>query len=76
MHIAKWGNSLALRLPRKLVDDLGLKEGDEVELRPTGPDSVEIVRSTRIASALERMADRKWSFPENYRFDREEANKR
>jgi antitoxin MazE len=76
MHIAKWGNSLAIRLPRKLVDDLRLKEGDEVELRPTGPDSVEIVRSTRIASALERMADRKWSVPEDYRFDREEANSR
>jgi antitoxin MazE len=75
MHIAKWGNSLAIRLPRKLVDDLSLKEGDEVELRPTGPDSVEIVRSTRIASALERMADRKWSVPEDYRFDREEANR-
>lgn len=76
MHIAKWGNSLAIRLPRQLVDDLRLKEGDEVELRPTGPDSLEIVRSTRIASALERMANRKWSVPDDYRFDREEANER
>lgn len=26
--VAKWGNSLAVRLPRKLVKELGLKEGD------------------------------------------------
>ena len=26
--VAKWGNSLAVRLPRKLVKQLGLKEGD------------------------------------------------
>ena len=32
MQVSKWGNSLALRLPRKLVEELGLKAGDEVEL--------------------------------------------
>ena len=26
--VAKWGNSLAVRLPRKLVKELGIKEGD------------------------------------------------
>lgn len=26
--VAKWGNSLAVRLPRKLVKEMGLKEGD------------------------------------------------
>lgn len=28
--IAKWGNSLAVRLPSKMVKRLGLKEGDVV----------------------------------------------
>ncbi|HSC18982.1 MAG TPA: AbrB/MazE/SpoVT family DNA-binding domain-containing protein, partial [Rhizomicrobium sp.] len=32
MQVAKWGNSLAVRLPKKLVDELGLKEGDKLEL--------------------------------------------
>ncbi len=34
MHarIAKWGNSLALRLPKPLADGLGLTDGSEVEL--------------------------------------------
>lgn len=33
MQVAKWGNSLAVRLPAELVRELGLREGDEVILR-------------------------------------------
>ena len=33
MQVAKWGNSLAVRLPAELVRELGLREGDEVVLR-------------------------------------------
>jgi antitoxin MazE len=29
MQVAKWGNSLALRLPAAIVEALSLKEGDE-----------------------------------------------
>ncbi len=32
-RIAKWGNSLALRLPRKLTEDIRLVEGATVDLR-------------------------------------------
>lgn len=32
MQVAKWGNSLAVRLPADLVRDLGLKEGDQIDL--------------------------------------------
>lgn len=32
MQVAKWGNSLAVRLPAGLVRDLGLKEGDRIDL--------------------------------------------
>lgn len=31
-HISKWGNSLAVRLPKPFVDELGLGEGAEVEI--------------------------------------------
>jgi antitoxin MazE len=31
LRIARWGNSLAVRLPKTLIHDAGLKEGDEVE---------------------------------------------
>jgi len=31
-NVAKWGNSLSLRLPKAFVDRLHLKEGDAVDL--------------------------------------------
>lgn len=31
-RISKWGNSLAVRLPKVFVDELGLAEGAEVEI--------------------------------------------
>lgn len=34
MRVAKWGNSLAVRLPAELVRELGLKEGDRIDLVP------------------------------------------
>jgi antitoxin component of MazEF toxin-antitoxin module len=34
--VAKWGNSLAVRLPKPLVQDLGLKPGREVQLHQDG----------------------------------------
>lgn len=34
--IAKWGNSLALRLPRALAESASLREGSSVDLRLEG----------------------------------------
>lgn len=34
--IAKWGNSLAVRLPKQFVDELGLKPGSTVDLEKDG----------------------------------------
>jgi antitoxin MazE len=36
VKIAKWGNSLAVRLPRTYAAELGLVEGSEVELERKG----------------------------------------
>jgi antitoxin MazE len=36
MQVAKWGNSLAVRLPTAVVEALGLKEGDQIEIRIAG----------------------------------------
>jgi antitoxin component of MazEF toxin-antitoxin module len=32
MQVAKWGKSLAVRLPAELVRELGLKDGDQIDL--------------------------------------------
>jgi antitoxin MazE len=31
LHVAKWGNSLALRLPAEYVRSQGIKDGDRIE---------------------------------------------
>jgi len=36
VKVAKWGNSLAVRLPRLIAEDLGLVPGREVELLQDG----------------------------------------
>jgi antitoxin MazE len=32
MRVSKWGNSLAVRLPKALVEKLGIAEGDDVDV--------------------------------------------
>lgn len=55
--IAKWGNSLALRLPKQLAASAKLFEGTQVELKVEG-DSL-VVRSVRpkykLADLLEQV---------------------
>ena len=76
MQVAKWGNSLAVRLPKALVEQLGLKPGDEVEIVAAEPGRVEIARDGRREAAVARMRARALPLPEGYRFDRDEANER
>ncbi|MGE3246708.1 MAG: AbrB/MazE/SpoVT family DNA-binding domain-containing protein, partial [Beijerinckiaceae bacterium] len=70
MQIAKWGNSLAIRIPKRLADELGLKEGDAVEIRRSGERSLELEKADKRAAAIARMAERKWELPDGYKFDR------
>ena len=36
VRLAKWGNSLAVRLPKRIADELGLKPGRDVDLEKHG----------------------------------------
>jgi antitoxin MazE len=77
MLVSKWGNSLAVRLPKALVDELGLKEGDELNVVAAKKDAIEVeTKEDQRRRALDRMAARNWTLPEGYRFDRDEANER
>ena len=77
MQVSKWGNSLAVRLPKALVDALGLKEGDQLNVVAAKDGAIEVETSEdRRRRALERMAARNWTLPQGYRFDRDEANER
>ena len=77
MKISKWGNSLGVRLPKALVEQLGLKEGDDLKVvaAKDGTIEVETMHDQR-RRALERMAARNWKLPPDYKFDRDEANER
>ena len=76
MKVAKWGNSLAVRLPRPIVEALELKEGDEVEILASGERRLEISRDRRREEALARIRAMRWPLPPGYKFDRDEANER
>ncbi len=45
MQVSKWGNSLAIRLPAAVVEVLGLKEGDDVEVTVAGEHQLEVGRA-------------------------------
>ncbi len=55
LQIAKWGNSLALRIPSEVVRRLGLREGATVEAQLTvdGSLSIRPAQWNRKAFALE-----------------------
>lgn len=76
MRVAKWGNSLAVRLSKELVDDLGLKAGDELDIVKVKGSRIEVEKNKRVEAAIRRMAERAWPLPPDYKFDREEANRR
>ena len=77
MQVSKWGNSLAVRLPKALVDELGLREGDELNVVATRESTLEVeTKENQRRRALDRMAARNWTLPADYKFDRDEANQR
>lgn len=76
MNVGKWGNSLAIRLPKEVVDALGLKEGDEIRITAKEPGHLEIERDQTREMALEKLKELQRPLPPNYAFDREQANER
>lgn len=72
VKVAKWGNSLAVRLPRALVEELALKDGDEVHLRLAGDRRLDVSVDRRREEAFARMKDLSRPLPPGYKFDRDE----
>lgn len=76
MQVAKWGNSLAVRLPASVVDVLGLKEGDDIEIVVAGARVFEIRRASSRREIAARLRKFRGRLPVDFRFDRFEANDR
>jgi antitoxin MazE len=76
VRISKWGNSLAVRLPTAVVEALGLKAGEEVEVHALDWREFAIARKPGRADLLERLRAFRGRLPADFKFDRDEANAR
>lgn len=76
MQVAKWGNSLAVRLPAAVVEALGLKEGDEIEIQVAGARHFDIARKPGRDALVQRLRAFRGRLPPDFKFDRDEANER
>jgi antitoxin MazE len=76
MQVARWGNSLAIRIPTAVSEALALKEGDDVEIRIADDRTFLIARDERKPRALARIRSLRKPLPAGWHFDRDEANER
>jgi antitoxin MazE len=76
MQVAKWGNSLAVRLPAVVVEALRLKEGDEIEIRVAGAREFGVARKPGREDFLNQLRAYRGRLPRDFKFDRQEANAR
>jgi antitoxin MazE len=76
MQVAKWGNSLAIRLPAVVVAALQLKEGDEIEIHAVDERELAVARKPGRAELLNRLRAFRGRLPADFKFDRDEANAR
>ena len=76
MHIAKWGNSLAVRIPAAVVEALALREGDEIDIHIANSRAFGIARKPGRDELLQRLRAFRGRLPADFKFDRDEANAR
>jgi antitoxin MazE len=75
MQAFKWGNGLAVCLPDIIIETLKLKEGDEVEVSVARA-LLDLTMDGSRKLALERIQALRKELPADWKFDREEANRR
>ena len=76
MQIAKWGNGLAVRIPAAIVDALGLREGDEIEINVVDARAFMVARKPTPEDLLKRLRVFRGRLPADWKFDRAKANGR
>ncbi len=76
MQVSKWGNSLAVRLPASVVEVLGLKEGDDIEIHVVDTRVLEIKKTPGARELLARVRKYRGRLPADFKFDRLDAHER
>jgi antitoxin MazE len=73
MQVTKWGNSLSVRLPAAVVEELGLKEGDDTDIHIAGSRQFEVAHSPKRDELLKRFRAFRGRLPADLKFDRDKA---
>jgi antitoxin MazE len=76
MQVSKWGNSLAIRIPSAVADELNLKAGDEITVQVASPAGFIVQREMTRQEAIRTVRTGGLRLPPGYKFDRQEANAR
>lgn len=76
MHVAKWGNSLAIRLPVAVVKALELREGDDIEVLVADDRVFKVRKKPDNETILKRLRRFRGKLPADFKFDRDSANAR
>lgn len=54
--MVKWGNSLAVRIPKPAAEKARLKEGDSIEVESTGEGQIELRRVRQVPTLRQLVA--------------------
>ena len=76
MQVAKWGNSLAVRLPAAVVEALELREGDDIEIHVVDSRDLGVARKPGREELVKRLRAFRGRLPADFKFDRDEASGR
>lgn len=76
MKVAKWGNSLAVRLPSAVADAMQLREGDELVFNVSQTGDVRVEKTGDRQAWIESLRRFEGRMPAGVRFDRDDANRR
>lgn len=76
MRVAKWGNSLAVRLSSAVGEALALREGDDIEIVVDDGRRFAVRRKPGQAQLLDRLRAFRGRLPADFKFSRDDANAR
>jgi len=72
LKFAKWGNSIAIRVPAEVVAKLRISADEEAQIKVTGEHSFEVTRDRRRQDAIEAIRRLAKPLPPGYKFNRDE----
>lgn len=76
MKVARWGNSLAVRLPAAVVEAMQLKDGDDIEIIAANAKTLAVDKKPDFEELLARVRRYRGRMPKDFKFNREELYER